>query len=1560
MNFLKKIIFIVIISAFAFQLIEAMPNKEYMKRKENKVQRDPFGFYDYQKNTLSNIETVISNYGLIGYDKPNEIGSGYFPRGSRNEYIFGGGIWYALQKKVPYIDSNGVEQIGLNKLVSISYNPSSADSWQTPGRIEDGSLTKGNPEKYKVFFSTDFSRITGKALDPSDWDKPYWPIWDTNDKDTLAHSRYFGFYQHNEGDRNLDKYPKGPAMISGEDIFTTYHDMDISQYEGSLAQRRLQGYPIGLQYEFTIYSWGFGKYQNFFFCLYDVINMSDDTLYNCWLAPIMDVDLARAPFFAAGASNDRVSYWYEDPEFNMAYQFTNGEFGEQGQGFGYLGFDFLESPTIIRPPLLDSNGNLQQDIKCVDLGQGIKLCDTTYLADESHPDYGFLRKDSAYYSNDNQLGLVTFKNWNSSEDKDGDVVRYNYISSGVTDVDFGPGDKRFMMATGPFHMRPGDTSRTVVCIMIATPSKTGDADGTIEDRQGLKALDIFAQEVYDNNFRAPRPPDPAQIKYFKALNNGITIAWDSTSEISTDKEEAGLDFMGYRIDRGRVADLDTFNINQISPNQEFPRGAGPYGWKTIATYQLPAPFLESKNLINEKNVGISVIDSMFIVGPVTNSAGDIIDTTAIRVMRAGQGVVFYPQSVVFKNTNQYIPVIAGVNPEKPWGAYYKKFADNEFTQTQYANFGARYKFNESKKLFDSALVGVIQLDPATVPYNPLFFDNFTFEVSKEYKEKVLDSIAINGVAVRYISKKVVIDGDTIEVESSVIDSVYFVNTGRTLKDGGSNKYILDGALPIADFSKAMYDSVRVKRALDSLYSFIKTGRVTYEFHDFEADASVKQNVIIPYMTQITNNRTFTDIGDDNSDGILSNTADFDRTEKLINNTPYYYRVLAYDKGDASQPTPSKMNTAVPNSNLIETFPEASQVGDKLKFDIIQLDSAKMNGLYDFNFFAIDEDRAKQLFLGDTLELDFEVAWLHSIFPLRVANQATPTSVTTSGYYRLAILRNLSKDSAILYSQLIPFNPNGCFSSNGLATVMYEDAAIIAGDTKPAVNSNGDTLNYFGVWNNDDYVNFSGLFTTGDFTSKNHCNTQNFLPPAYGTLGFDFKFALAQQGGRYRADTLEILNGDAGASMYAIDAGAGSRSPKFGTLRSQAIDTTVGSIIVTSDGFVGNFISPVYGSFNNGPVDATLEFVGTGTEQVTLEWGRDESGNTTSATKQGTFTVKYLDVKVTNNYNLNLSDEGYGVKIHNQSEMEPIQIDPITTGNIVTTTRNENGQVVVVRKAYPDPRNLPAMGIPVADFIGKFNIASFAHVNVSTTSNFFKSRTIARPVDNEALRNSDSTYSGLPQNRYYLSAVNSEGDTLDFINVVNIAGAQFALDKRGIGRRWTFNDNMIANNKPIGSKPEFNVEDFEVGDKVRLTTAGGASGLPFPGASLKVVLRNESNSSQLTDSEMDGINVVPNPYYITHKNEKTPYNSMLYFTKVPPGSTINIYTVSGSLVKTIKHDPIGATTGNGRVAVNVWDMIMKNGLRTQSQTLVAQIIAPNGAETLKKFSVVVGTFNIYDK
>jgi len=92
-----------------------------------------------------------------------------------------------------------------------------------------------------------------------------------------------------------------------------------------------------------------------------------------------------------------------------------------------------------------------------------------------------IRKDKKFYKNKEQLGLQTFRNWAIAEDKNGDDERYNFMSSKSRDGDNGSGDKRFMMATGPFNMLPGDTARVVVGMILASPGVRDEADGSTAD-----------------------------------------------------------------------------------------------------------------------------------------------------------------------------------------------------------------------------------------------------------------------------------------------------------------------------------------------------------------------------------------------------------------------------------------------------------------------------------------------------------------------------------------------------------------------------------------------------------------------------------------------------------------------------------------------------------------------------------------------------------------------------------------------------------------------------------------------------------------------------------------------------------------------------------------------------------------------------------------------------------------------------------------------------------------------------------------------------------------------
>ena len=109
--------------------------------------------------------------------------------------------------------------------------------------------------------------------------------------------------------------------------------------------------------------------------------------------------------------------------------------------------------------------------------------------------------------------------------------------------------------------------------------------------------------------------------------------------------------------------------------------------------------------------------------------------------------------------------------------------------------------------------------------------------------------------------------------------------------------------------------------------------------------------------------------------------------------------------------------------------------------------------------------------------------------------------------------------------------------------------------------------------------------------------------------------------------------------------------------------------------------------------------------------------------------------------------------------------------------------------------------------------------------------------------------------------------------------------------------------------------------------------------------------------LDQIKVVPNPYMISHQGQKSPYDAKIYFTKLPKRCSINIYTVMGDLVTTLEHDE--TSPYQDQESVEIWDLLSKNKQRVQSQTLVAVITTPDGAKTIKNFSVIVGGFRLIE-
>ncbi len=448
-------------------LVFAAVGQAYAKAKTGDLVQREASLFDNQENTVSNIQFFTSNYGIWGMNVAANLSGTFWPRNSDNAYLFGGGIWFGTTKLVGGAQTR-------SKLVFLSYNPDSGLGWAVPGRMEDGESLSSSPEsiqKYRVYYSTDFDRNGQPLLSE---DGPGWPLWNTIGQGPSSQGRFAGTYIHEVEQRSRVSHPLGIATVSDEDIISTFKGSDLSVYEGNPGLRRQQGYPLDLQFEQAIYSWATAPLNDAIIVRYRVTNETQDTLFDCWLSPVFDFDIRNIASEADGAGNDDLRYYEEDPELELVMQWTEGDRGEAGRGFGYVGLAILESPAV------------DQD--------------------------RFLRSDKQRFTPEEQLGLTTFRNWSFGDDPESDEDRYDYMAAGVIDAQSEVGDKRFLLSTGPFNLRPGESASIVYTMAMAAPATAeGQATaptGTSEDAAGIVALVKEVRRYYNNQFTTDVSIDP--------------------------------------------------------------------------------------------------------------------------------------------------------------------------------------------------------------------------------------------------------------------------------------------------------------------------------------------------------------------------------------------------------------------------------------------------------------------------------------------------------------------------------------------------------------------------------------------------------------------------------------------------------------------------------------------------------------------------------------------------------------------------------------------------------------------------------------------------------------------------------------------------------------------------------------------------------------------------------------------------------------------------------------------------------------------------------------------
>jgi len=112
---------------------------------------------------------------------------------------------------------------------------------------------------------------------------------------------------------------------------------------------------------------------------------------------------------------------------------------------------------------------------------------------------------------------------------------------------------------------------------------------------------------------------------------------------------------------------------------------------------------------------------------------------------------------------------------------------------------------------------------------------------------------------------------------------------------------------------------------------------------------------------------------------------------------------------------------------------------------------------------------------------------------------------------------------------------------------------------------------------------------------------------------------------------------------------------------------------------------------------------------------------------------------------------------------------------------------------------------------------------------------------------------------------------------------------------------------------------------------------------------KATSKTVSEDELEDIKVVPNPYIVSSKTELYTGNSQwdlhdVRFTHLPPKCTINIFTLTGDLIREIQHD--NPTYGEAH-----WDLLTEENLEISYGVYIYVVKTPEGKTKIGKLAVV---------
>ncbi len=457
---------------------------------------------------VNNLQMVVSNIGSFAFDPSGSLGKNdglYFPRGTNKTVVFASGLWLGAQV-------NGSPRVAVAEY----------SSEYTPGPMADGTY-QPDQARFRVYKVNRGDDATSNA------DYRDWPADDGAPVVKTASG---------EDSLDADGYPI-PAVVGDQVLFSVYNDADPAAHTNNAGST----VPLGIEVRQHVFGYARGgALGNSVYLAFQFINKGTDTLEETFVSVWCDPDVGDAGDDLVGC----------DTSLSLGYAYNEGADEVYGEGAPAVGFDFLEGPAVPSPG--DSAtvlGEWRQGYRNLPMTSFNRYSNNAGDPQNATETINYMRGLTA-------SGAIVI------DPVSGEPTKFQLPGDPVTGegwLDVNPGDRRFMMTSGPFTMAPGDTQQVIVAVLV------GQGADPVSSITALKSIDQQVQTVFDNGFNIPFPPPQPHV-WVQPLVNRIDLTWDTQAEGDVqDSPTLGQRFVmeGYNIYQGESV-------------------AGP--WKKFATYDV--------------------------------------------------------------------------------------------------------------------------------------------------------------------------------------------------------------------------------------------------------------------------------------------------------------------------------------------------------------------------------------------------------------------------------------------------------------------------------------------------------------------------------------------------------------------------------------------------------------------------------------------------------------------------------------------------------------------------------------------------------------------------------------------------------------------------------------------------------------------------------------------------------------------------------------------------------------------------------------------------------------